>query len=713
MREEALIFQDLSTLCTSRGYIHALAYLCFRDSVIQYAGEIQVEDMARLFSPDRLIRTETSTLIGLMVQHEIDWSLPAPQTVQYYIDETEKLLKELHHGMSAPMFENLQKMFESREKINPFERGENLREPIFYSGESAYSFQFRDLSVPKYQTDDLWLEARKGFSIQVARDVVQAIIKFQNNKFTDVLATLPECSPETWTFMPCFAFTIEEIAKASGIDSNLVEKVVYAFVLSCEEKNVSFRAIDDFNVVSAMPIIPGEDGTLILLEQYTLEQSLYESPFYWMGADQVYRDTALRNRGKFVEAFSQSRLEAVFGKRAVFPNVRISEAKGKDAGEIDTLVLFGDRAIIVQAKSKRLTLEARKGNDNLIRGDFQKSVQDSYNQAFACAEILAAGDQTLIANDGTEIRLPKKLKEIYLFCVVSDHYPALSFQARQFLKYETSSIIQPPFVLDIFTLDTMSEMLETPLFFLSYVSRRANYQEKIHAAHELTILSYHLKRNLWFDKEYSFIQLTDEMTADLDVAMTVRREGAPGERTPDGILTRIKDTRIGKIVRTIEARPDPGTISLGFSLLTLGEEAVVNLSDAIDRMARQSRLDGCHHDLTLPMGESGEGLTVHCNTDSVVIAGPKLERHCLLRKYKSKASRWYGICIAPDTSVRFGLSLDFAWEHNKEMEEIIKVHRRSGLSIDLKAPDGQNPKIGRNDPCPCKSGRKYKKCCLI
>ena len=81
------------------------------------------------------------------------------------------------------------------------------------------------------------------------------------------------------------------------------------------------------------------------------------------------------------------RLESVFGKRAVFSNVRIPGAKGKDAGEIDTLVLFGNRAIVVQAKSKRLTLEARKGNDNLIRDDFKKSVQDSYGQALACAEL--------------------------------------------------------------------------------------------------------------------------------------------------------------------------------------------------------------------------------------------------------------------------------------------------------------------------------------
>jgi uncharacterized protein YecA (UPF0149 family) len=24
----------------------------------------------------------------------------------------------------------------------------------------------------------------------------------------------------------------------------------------------------------------------------------------------------------------------------------------------------------------------------------------------------------------------------------------------------------------------------------------------------------------------------------------------------------------------------------------------------------------------------------------------------------------------------------------------------------------QGPKVGRNDPCPCGSGKKYKKCCL-
>jgi hypothetical protein len=281
-------------------------------------------------------------------------------------------------------------------------------------------------------------------------------------------------------------------------------------------------------------------------------------------------------------------------------------------------------------------------------------------------------------------------------------------QAQQFLNFETTTIIQPPFVLDIFTLDTMAEMLDTPLYFLSYVNRRTSYHDKLLAGHELTVLSYHLKRNLWFDKKYSFVRLDDDVTADLDVSMLVRREGRPGESTPDGILTRLKRTRVGEIIRDIESRPHPGTINLGFALLKLSENSAVNLSNAIDAMARRSPMDRIHHDLTIPMGESGDGFTVHCNNDPIAIAGPKLEKHCLLRKYKAKAKLWYGICIAPNTSVRFGISLDFPWIYEEKMEGILREMPRSSLTIDMTKPGAKGRKIGRNEPCPCGSGRKYK-----
>jgi len=74
MRAEQSIFDELAGLCSSPGNAHAVAYLCFRDNMIQSSGEMKAEDMQHLFSKSRLIRIKTSTLIGLMLKHDcVSW----------------------------------------------------------------------------------------------------------------------------------------------------------------------------------------------------------------------------------------------------------------------------------------------------------------------------------------------------------------------------------------------------------------------------------------------------------------------------------------------------------------------------------------------------------------------------------------------------------------------------------------------------------------
>ena len=94
------------------------------------------------------------------------------------------------------------------------------------------------------------------------------------------------------------------------------------------------------------------------------------------------------------------------------------------------------RAIVLQAKSKRLTLEARKGNDLRVKDDFKKAIQASYDQALTCSKALIDGNCTLIDNNGNEIKLSMPPKQVFPICTVADHYPALAFQARQFLKFK-------------------------------------------------------------------------------------------------------------------------------------------------------------------------------------------------------------------------------------------------------------------------------------
>ena len=305
----------------------------------------------------------------------------------------------------------------------------------------------------------------------------------------------------------------------------------------------------------------------------------------------------------------------------------------------------------------------------------------------------------------------------YVFCVVSDHYPALSFQARQFLRTVTAPRVQPPLVMDVFMIDAMTEMLQSPLHFLSYVNRRANYSDQLLASQELTILAYHLKQNLWINPEIGMMHLGDDFSAGLDIAMAVRRTGVDGAATPDGILTRFDATTLGRVVKEIETRPDPATIDLGFLLLSLSEDTVKDTSRAIDMLAARARTDGKHHDLTLGFGAMEAGLTVHCTDDPVSIAGPRLKRHCERRKYKEKASQWFGLCMSPrGANVRFGVSLTTPWAQSEAMDE---------ATHDMRTPipvaeafetlfQGKNRpmKVGRNAPCPCGSGLKYKKCCL-
>ena len=40
-----------------------------------------------------------------------------------------------------------------------------------------------------------------------------------------------------------------------------------------------------------------------------------------------------------------------------------------------------------------------------------------------------------------------------------------------------------------------------------------------------------------------------------------------------------------------------------------------------------------------------------------------------------------------------------------------REHRQVNLGAHTHEPRRTDPKVGRNDPCPCGSGKKYKKCC--
>ncbi len=118
---------------------------------------------------------------------------------------------------------------------------------------------------------------------------------------------------------------------------------------------------------------------------------------------------------------------------------------------------------------------------------------------------------------------------------------------------------------------------------------------------------------------------------------------------------------------------------------------------------------------TLPLRMAGgTGFTIHCNDDPIEVAGPALQRHCHARKYTQRAQTWFGVCVRPnDQALRFGINLESPWEQDDTMDALTKSMGKPGkLTALLREAAKARTKVGRNDPCPCGSGKKYKKCCL-
>lgn len=479
--------------------------------------------------------------------------------------------------------------------------------------------------------------------------------------FAQTRERMRKVHPDDWTMLPIFAFAPDEIAAKTNLTINIVERVLSAFELPSTERNSAFSALHDFNAITATPLLRMPTGEFLSLHSYSLAEAIYDAPFYWMAQDKAYLPTLTKNRGDFTENFVSERLGIVFGAEHVHLNVDIFETKASKVSDIDVLAVWGNRVVIVQAKSKRLTLGARRGNDQVLRDDFKKAVQAAYDQAAACAKCLLDKRYRPVAKDGRELLLPQEIKEIYLFCVVSDHYPALSFQARQFLKTEQIDRVQPPLVMDVFSVDAMSEMLQSPLQFLSYANRRANYGERLMASQELTILGYHLKQNLWVESDVDIMQLGDDLSAGLDIAMAVRRAGVRGAATPDGVLTRFENTTIGRVVKDIEARPEPATIDLGFMLLAISEQTFMDMSRAVDRLAARTRADGALHDATFGFPD-GSGITFHCTDETAGAAGPRLEPRWL---------RWIGRFLIGDTA---GNGFFSTLSHAARAEHVVLMH---------------------------------------
>lgn len=704
--------KEIQQLINQPGYLYSLLTIALHDLFLP------LESYADINWWDRISYQELGYLFGVLIKKPLQIGVyPSQEDVQKQIDNTYHLLKQLHNHYSdtafSAMIDSALKAKKATGKVPPtnerfYSTPEAVIESIFYDDSGAYDFQYWDSAPHRYAKDDSWIKQHFGFTIQDAVELSKYLKQLSENKFRN--ASMPKTPEELndW-ILSVFSFKEEDIENLTEAKRKALDKLS-VIPGKC---NQSFNLISNFNELEVKPIIKLPNSTYILPISFDLARSVDESPFYWIKeADEEYfLKVATENRGKYTEEAAFELFQKVFGEENVYLDAQVHrkkeegyKKKGKYHTDIDVLTLIGNKAVIVQAKSKKLTLPSRQGDIEKLGSDFKSAIQDAYDQGLKARGEILSGDAIITQKDGKEIILTESLDEAYIITLTTDNYPALAFQIHNFLNKQDSDPF--PIAINLYDLDLLMQYLPDPFDFLFYVNQRISLASIIFGSSEIACLGYHLSQKLFIDPKNSpdKLHIAQDFGQYIDDDVMRQRYGSDEDKKNSKIRQKWKNESFTKLVSQIKSSKEPRLTDAIFFLYNLSSDTADELVKMMEKQKQEALKDHNPHTMAMPLDSAMGGITYVVEPDTTRDLHEHLMAYSVARKYKTKADKWLGLgsyAKSPNIIDSITFSKE-PWKPDSKLEELASAMIRPGQIIARKT--------GRNDPCYCGSGKKYKKC---
>jgi len=163
-----------------------------------------------------------------------------------------------------------------------------------------------------------------------------------------------------------------------------------------------------------------------------------------------------------------------------------------------------------------------------------------------------------------------------------------------------------------------------------------------------------------------------------------------------------------ELISKIESTQKDGFTRVTTCLLSLNSVSQEAIKDQLKRFLNLSKKDGKYHNFSLAGGDAKFGITFCINPSLKQNFWDIIFPYCERRMFEEQVEKWILLTVESEIGQ---LSIDFKL-FEKDIE-VRSVEGRPGRRSE-KRKKGQIWRIGkkvkRNDPCPCKSGLKYKKC---
>lgn len=390
--------------------------------------------------------------------------------------------------------------------------------------------------------------------------------------------------------------------------------------------------------------------------------------------------------------------------------------------EADVVVVWGPFLIVLEAKNNRVPKSAVRGNGKGLKNTISKNIQNAFYQARRVIRVLEKNRQITFKERSTGRTLTAKHDKLQRVMPVSVTLQNLHGIATQLAVTQRLGLFKGnayPWSVSIDDLDVVTRFAGSPDVFLYYIERRTAHQGlgiQLYGD-ELDIFGQFLDNRLHPSIYEGREEIVENSRASaLSFAGGEEKfepfyiadwhGGEPPQETPS---LELPDTIIA-FLDELRRHSDDDARFIAFALLSLNHIALSRIDYAVKSFRSGAGPEYQILRNTIREDDVVVNVIVHRSLEFKEFF-ENISLRTRLEHYRSRpnATVSFGIDLRKPNPFEIAQWLEGEWEYDLALEKALA--HDAGQKRLFHLPVGSK-KIGRNDPCPCGSGRKFKKCCI-
>lgn len=442
-------------------------------------------------------------------------------------------------------------------------------------------------------------------------------------------------------------------------------------------------------------------------------------------SDATLRDRYAECIATWMETEIEQQLHRLFPAQAVIRNACFPDPDNPGGEtEADVVVVWWPFLIVADAKGKRVATEALRGSRAKLKHTIGKNIQDAFIQSRRVLRVLERDGKIQFKEKATgrvvEVH-QNRLRRVMPISVTLQNLSGIPTQLAVTQRLGLFKGNAFPWSVCIDDLDVITRFAGSPDVFLHFIERRTAHQNINVGLHgdELDIFGQYLDNRLHPSLYEGRKEIAEHTSGPNFIAFNGGDEGFEpfymaewnGEPPPSATVGLKVPPPIQAVLIELRNRTDDGARWVAFALLGLSHAALGRLASALEDMKVNQAQGQRILRTTMREGDVVINVLAHRGlSKSEFFQNVSIRSRMEHYRARPRATVTIGI-DQRDVSQPFEVAqwLEGPWEHEPVLEKLLAEDRDQPRVVQMPRGTG---KPGRNDPCPCGSGKKFKRCCI-